>query len=73
MFRFYKNRDPAPGYRWWRKYIKDIQPHKKGIYVLNVEELATLFHFPSKIVAPAPRVSRVDAKRGESPPGLPTE
>ena len=73
MFRFYKSRDPAPGYRWWRRTPGNFVPAKKGIYVLNVEEMATLFHFPSKIVAPAPGVSRVEVKRKEAPPELPTE
>ncbi|HDZ54736.1 MAG TPA: hypothetical protein ENI19_02935 [Candidatus Nealsonbacteria bacterium] len=74
MLRFYKSRDPAPGHRWWRRYFKGgIHPSKKGIFVLNTEEVATLFHFPSKIVAPAPRVSRTEVKRKEAPPELPTE
>ncbi len=38
---------------------------------LNIEELATLFHFPSKIVAPTHLVPRVEAKKGEAPSGLP--
>lgn len=73
MFRFYKNRDPAPGYRWWRKVPGNFKPGKKGIYVLNIEELATLFHIPSRIVAPAPTVPRVEVKKAEPPPELPSE
>jgi len=46
---------------------------KKGVYILNTEELATIFHFPGRIAAPAPFVPRVEAKRGEAPPGLPVE
>ncbi|PIQ92904.1 MAG: hypothetical protein COV69_00790 [Parcubacteria group bacterium CG11_big_fil_rev_8_21_14_0_20_39_14] len=41
--------------------------------ILNAEELATIFHFPGKLVAPAPMVSRVEARKGEPPPTLPTE
>jgi len=41
--------------------------------ILNSEELATIFHFPGRIVAPAPFVSRIESKRGEAPPGLPVE
>ncbi|MDD2731806.1 MAG: hypothetical protein PHI53_01270 [Candidatus Pacebacteria bacterium] len=42
-------------------------------FILNTEELASLFHFPGKSYASAPFVSRVEAKKGEAPMGLPTE
>jgi len=42
-------------------------------FILNTEELASVFHFPGRKVAPAPFVERVEAKKGEAPPGLPTE
>ena len=48
-------------------------PRLGGTYVLNSEELATLFHFPGRIVAPAPTVPRIGVKKGEAPPGLPVE
>ncbi|OGZ17503.1 MAG: hypothetical protein A2Z78_00905 [Candidatus Nealsonbacteria bacterium RBG_13_36_15] len=73
MFRFYKSRDPAPGYRWWRKYPGNLAPSKKGIYVLNVEEMATLFHFPSRIVAPAATLPRAEVKKAGPPAGLPID
>jgi len=38
---------------------------------LNVEELATLFHFPSQIVAPTPGIQRVEARETVPPPNLP--
>ena len=57
-------------FRFAPLYPKDS---KKGIFILNTEELATIFHFPGKTVAPAPFVLRVEAKKGEAPPGLPTE
>ncbi|MFC1703002.1 hypothetical protein ACFLZO_00880 [Patescibacteria group bacterium] len=41
-------------------------------YILNVEELATLFHFPM-IDIKAPLVSKTEAKRAEPPAKLPTE
>lgn len=44
---------------------------KKKSYVLNTEELATIFHFPGMQVAKAPAVGRIDAKRGEPPATLP--
>ncbi|MCH8741649.1 hypothetical protein IH779_01995 [Patescibacteria group bacterium] len=62
--------------RMFRNYIRRFSPlfpRRGGTYVLNIEELATLFHFPSKIVAPAPTLPRVEVKKREAPPGLPTE
>lgn len=42
---------------------------KKSIF--NIEELATIFHFPGRIVA-SPTMPRISAKKGEPPAGLPT-
>ncbi len=39
-------------------------------YILNTEELATVFHFPS-IVVKAPMLRRVETRKGEPPAGLP--
>lgn len=41
-------------------------------FVLNVEELASLYHFPSWLVSPVPGVSRVEIKKGP-PSELPVE
>ena len=43
----------------------------EGTPVLNTEELATIFHFPTEIILPA--VPRIEAKPGGPPPGLPVE
>ncbi len=51
-----------------RKY-KKREFDKKG-FILNTEELATLFHFPT-IEVRAPMVMRVEAKKGKPPSGLP--
>lgn len=51
-----------------RKY-KRREFDKKG-YVLNTEELATIFHFPT-IEVKAPVVPHVEAKKGKPPAGLP--
>jgi len=40
-------------------------------FVLSTEELATLFHFPSYVVAATPTLARVPSKRTEAPPNLP--
>lgn len=45
-------------------------PHNRRTFVLNTEELATIFHFPGK-VAETPTFPRIEAKRGEPPTGLP--
>ena len=60
----------------FRNYILRVNPlfpRKGGTFILNIEELASLFHFPGRSSAQAPFVSRVEAKKGEAPPGLPTE
>lgn len=62
--------------RLFRNYVKrfpPLWPKTGGTYILDTEELATIFHFPGRVVAPAPFVSRVESKKGEAPPGLPTE
>jgi hypothetical protein len=40
-------------------------------YILNIEELATLWHFPAKEVK-APKITKTEAKTAEPPRGLPT-
>jgi hypothetical protein len=60
----------------FRKYIKRLSPFfpgPGGTFMLNTEEVASLFHFPSERVAPAPGVSRIEAKKGGVPPSLPVE
>ncbi len=42
-------------------------------FVLNTEELATIFHFPGQTSAPAPFMQRIETKKGEAPSGLPVE
>jgi uncharacterized protein YggT (Ycf19 family) len=62
--------------RLFKRYVKRVTPYwprAGGTFVLNTEELATLFHFPGRQVAPAPSVPRIEAKKGEAPPGLPIE
>ena len=65
-----------------RKYKLRVNPYfprreaasakKRSVFILNTEELASLFHFPGRRVAPAPFVERIEVKKGEAPPGLPT-
>lgn len=42
-------------------------------FILNVEELATLWHFPMSHAVRAPSLAQVSAKRGEAPGILPLE
>ena len=41
-------------------------------YIFNIEELATLYHFPTKMVQ-APMTPYIPVKKGGAPVGLPTE
>jgi hypothetical protein len=47
------------------------RPHKRPPFVLNAEELATIFHFPGG-VATTPTFTRVDSRKGEAPANIPT-
>ena len=64
-------------FRQYRERLYSIWPRaadrKTGQFVLNTEELASLYHFPSRAVAPAPGVPRVEAKKEAAPPELPIE
>lgn len=63
--------------RLYQNRYETLYPHsgdyKWGWFVLNTEELATIFHFPSRAVAPAPGVARIEAKKAEAPPEIPME
>lgn len=62
--------------RLFRNYILRLPPYfprAGGTFVLNVEELATIFHFPGRISTPSAAVVRVGSKKGEAPPELPME
>jgi hypothetical protein len=48
-------------------------PESGGSIVLSSEEMASLYHFPGRLAATAPFMERIEAKKGEAPPGLPTE
>ncbi len=45
-------------------------PHERTPFVLNTEELATIFHFPGK-VAEVPTFARIESKKSEPPTNLP--
>lgn len=45
-------------------------PHERKPYVLNAEELATMYHFPGE-VAETPTFKRIESQKAEPPPNLP--
>jgi len=70
------------------RYLKKTRNHRRKLrilrmykmrmmglskpYILNVEELATIFHFPGRVVrAPSTAASRMSVRQGEPPSGLP--
>ncbi len=57
-------------FRRYCERLPTLYPFGGGTYVLNTEELATLYHFPGKVVAPAPTIERVEARKKEPPPSL---
>ena len=61
LFRLYSTRD---NFMW---------PRPGGTFVMNVEELATMFHFPGRLAFPSGVMPRVETRKGEAPPGLPLE
>ena len=63
MFRYYTSRDPA----------FDPLPPPEATFILNVEELASLYHFPSQVAAPPSVIQRVGSKKREAPRDLPRE
>src|SRR3989344_14629 len=45
-------------------------PYKKKPFILNAEELATIYHFPGG-VAETPTFARIESRKGEPPTNLP--
>lgn len=70
---FRKLREPRK--KWmmldaFRKRSYFYMPYVRPPFVLNSEEMATIFHFPGR-VAETPTFSRIEAKKGEPPTNLP--
>ena len=61
--------------RMFRNYVYRLPPYfprSGGTFMLNIEEMATIFHFPGQIVTSV-KVPSIETKKGEAPPELPTE
>jgi len=56
----------------WGYRYRSMKRGRSG-FILNTEELATLWHFPVSEVVKAPMVQKVDAKKGQPPSDLPVE
>lgn len=74
---FYEEFLPIKGIGKWKtanmKTLETPFPEKKKSFlpfIMNIEELATIYHFPGDI-ATTPTLSRVEAKKGEPPANLP--
>jgi len=62
--------------RLFRRTIKRMTPlfpSPGGTFIFNIEELATVFHFPGRTMAPTLNLSRVEAKKAGPPENLPVE
>lgn len=73
IFRWYIGRVPSywPRNSQAKPIFQAIRGGGKGTVILNTEELASLFHFPTKIIVPT--APRVEAKKGGPPSSLPIE
>jgi len=62
----------------FRNYIRRFPAYfpinpRNTKFILNTEEVASLFHFPTEVAAPAPGAPRVEAKKRGEPSELPVE
>jgi len=55
----------------YRKRSWFFSPYERKPFVLNTEELATIYHFPGR-VAETPTFERIESRKSEPPSNLPT-
>ncbi|PIU42548.1 MAG: hypothetical protein CO034_02455 [Parcubacteria group bacterium CG_4_9_14_0_2_um_filter_35_11] len=56
----------------FRYYAKRMWPWHRKPYIFSTAEIATMYHFPGRAVAPSAAALRVEIKKGGPPPTLPT-
>ena len=66
---FYRKVNILNNYK--KRYFPQRSFSKRG-FVFNIEELATIYHIPGRIVE-TKAMPRIEAKKGGPPPSLPTE
>ncbi|RJQ30178.1 hypothetical protein C4572_04400 [Candidatus Parcubacteria bacterium] len=73
FYQFPKTREGWKKERMFDAYVRRsafYSPHKRKLYILNTEELATIYHFPGAVIT-TPTLARIEAKKGEPPAALP--
>ncbi len=78
FFIFQKRRLYVKKRRMFSNYLNRMQAYwpmdvRKSYFYLNSEELASIYHFPSRITSPPSVIPRVEAKKREAPHDLPIE
>ncbi len=64
--------------KMFRSYLRRVpfsfpQDKEEETFVLNAEELASIFHFPSRASSPPSVIPRVESRKKEAPHNLPVE
>lgn len=68
---FEKRRKYMKKKKLFQLYVNRKGPLHRDNYIFSTAELATMFHFPSKAVAPSTGLSRAETRKGGAPPELP--
>jgi len=54
-----------------KRFNYNFPKDNKETFVLNLEELASMFHFVGRTAIPAPNIKRIESKKAEPPADLP--
>jgi len=63
-------REMYNAYRLRSFFFPPYQNYRQNPFILNTEELATIFHFPGNVSA-TPTLAKIASKKSEPPPNLP--
>ncbi|MBU3942507.1 hypothetical protein KKA24_00825 [Patescibacteria group bacterium] len=75
----FKRREYLRKRKIYRNYVNRVQPNYPASpkypssFILNTEEVASIYHFPGRESASAPFMQRIETKKGEAPMDLPME